>query len=320
MKISSRIVRTGALAATLFALAAPGAVLAHSEASDITVEPPATSRWHIGVSAWLDRADATYEAGDTVTLWVKTTKPAYITVLDIGTSGRVHVVFPNRYQRNNWVGAFETVRIPSRSERFRLRVGGPSGEEVLKVIATDRPIECLDVRHLALSGDFYALPGDVNSISRDINVELRHRAHYSVATRVLQVVAGYRRWRIPHEPEYGYYPEPREEGYRPEPSEREHGYYPEPREERYSYRPEPIEHEHGYRPEPGEGKYGRHPEPGEGYGHHHPEPGEGEYGHHHPEPGEGLARRASFEDEFRRHPASHEEEHGSRKVDDEFRR
>jgi hypothetical protein len=144
----------------------------------------------IKVSAWVDRPDATYRPGDTITLMVKASRDAYITVLDAGTSGKVHVVFPNRYQSDNRVQAFEVVRIPGEGSRIRLAVHGPAGREVLKIFASEKPIDYLDVRRLAEAGAYYTVPGDAQTIARDLSVELneRDRAGYGVATQVVTIV------------------------------------------------------------------------------------------------------------------------------------
>ncbi len=192
MNFSPRTLRTGALAAAVFALFASGAALAGPDARDINVEPneEGSHRSDIKVSAWVDRRDATYRSGDTITLRVKVNKPTYITVIDIGTSGRVHVIFPNKYQHNNRVGAFEVVQIPDEGARFHLAVNGPSGEEVLKVFATEKPIDYLDISRLSLSGPFYSVPGDAGAVTKDIDVELnrRHRFRYGVATKVVRII------------------------------------------------------------------------------------------------------------------------------------
>ena len=96
---------------------------------------------NIKVEAWTDHEDGSYAIGDTVTLNVRASQDAYITVLDVGTSGRVHIIFPNRFQQDNRVPGYEMIRIPGEDSRFRIRVGGPTGREVIKVFATREPSE-----------------------------------------------------------------------------------------------------------------------------------------------------------------------------------
>jgi hypothetical protein len=163
---------TGALAA--FVMLASGAVYPAGRGLSPEQQPiaeigeeAAAPAAGIKVAAWVDRPNATYRPGDALTVMVKASKDAYITVLDAGTSGKVHVVYPNKYQRDNRVQAHEVVQIPGEESRFRLTVHGPPGLEVLKILATEDPIAHLDVRRLSEAGAFYTVPGDAQSIARD---------------------------------------------------------------------------------------------------------------------------------------------------------
>src|SRR4051794_38173998 len=48
-------------------------------------------RHRIRVDAWVDKKNLTYEVGDTLTVSVSPRKNAYITILNVGSSGRVAV-------------------------------------------------------------------------------------------------------------------------------------------------------------------------------------------------------------------------------------
>ncbi len=189
--------RRALAAAAVLALCNAGDLLAQNR--DLTVEQesiadigegPRAQSSNIKVAAWVDRQDGVYRPGDSLTLQVKANRSAYITVVDVGTSGRVHVVFPNKYQRNNHVQAHEVVQIPEEGARVRFTVNGPSGREVLKVFATERPIDYFDVHRLAEAGAYYSVPGDARSIARDLSVELNdtRRAEYGVATKVVRIL------------------------------------------------------------------------------------------------------------------------------------
>ena len=65
------------------------------------------------VTAWVDHPDKTYLFGEQVVLNVKTDQDAYVTVLDVGTSGKVHIIFPNQFQKNNRVLAGQVVQMGS---------------------------------------------------------------------------------------------------------------------------------------------------------------------------------------------------------------
>lgn len=106
------------------------------------------------VLAWVDRPDYTYASGEEVQVFVETNKDAYVTVLNVDPAGTTTVLFPNRYQSDNFVTAGRTLRLPDRNERFRIVVSGSVGTELLKVIASTEPVPLFEARQLAGAGPF----------------------------------------------------------------------------------------------------------------------------------------------------------------------
>lgn len=125
----------------------------------------------LAVMTLLDRADATYAVGETVRLAVKTNEDAYVTVLNIGASGKVTQLFPNATQTDNHVKAGETVEIPSAASGAHIKVSGPVGGELIKVIATSKPVTVIaDGRWAPGTGMFRSLEGDAGALLRDLEV------------------------------------------------------------------------------------------------------------------------------------------------------
>ncbi|MCD6507176.1 caspase family protein [Candidatus Poribacteria bacterium] len=81
-----------------------------------------------------------YKIGDTVKITVQPERDCYITVLDITTSGKAYVLFPNQYEKENLVRAGQRFTIPSVGD-YEIEVGGPPGIEMVKVIATTKPLD-----------------------------------------------------------------------------------------------------------------------------------------------------------------------------------
>jgi len=131
-----------------------------------TVKPGSLS-----VMTLLDRADATYAVGEAVRLAIKTNEDAYVTVLNIGASGKVTQLFPNAAQTDNKVKAGETVEIPSSASGAQIRVAGPVGGELIKVIATSKPMTVIaDGQWKQGAGLFRSLEGDAGALQRDLEV------------------------------------------------------------------------------------------------------------------------------------------------------
>jgi hypothetical protein len=144
----------------------------------------------IQVSATLNHSDAVYAVGDTVTMQVRASEDAYITVLEVGTSGKVHIIFPNAYQEVNRIRANNVVSIPMDDSKFRIRVSGPAGRDVIKVFATREPLNTFAQQKLVQEGPYFTASENSRTLARDLTVELRekHKSDFGVATQIFAIV------------------------------------------------------------------------------------------------------------------------------------
>lgn len=86
------------------------------------------------------RADkSVYQVGDPVVFSFKADKDCYLVLLDIGTSGRTVILFPNRWHPDNRIEKDKTYRIPPVGSEYGYRVEGPAGVERVKAIASLEP-------------------------------------------------------------------------------------------------------------------------------------------------------------------------------------
>ena len=179
--------RPALFAALATALAAGGLVAssAHADgARDLTVEqtaiytvqataPSASApSGALSVVAWVDHADNTYAVGEAVRLYVRSNKDAYVTVLNVGPSGNTTMLFPNAAQRDSRVGAHQVVEIPGPGTGASIRVGGPVGRELIKVIASTSPVALFDAAKLSGAGPFATVSGGSRSVARDLQVTM----------------------------------------------------------------------------------------------------------------------------------------------------
>ena len=81
-----------------------------------------------------------YRIGEYLSLSIQTNKACYLTVIDIGTSGKRTLLFPNAYQPDNFLAANQILQIPN--HQFKLEIGKPAGEEVLWAVCRveDKPL------------------------------------------------------------------------------------------------------------------------------------------------------------------------------------
>ncbi|MBI4715668.1 MAG: DUF4384 domain-containing protein [Nitrospirae bacterium] len=117
------------------------------------------------VEVWTDQP--VYRIGEAVTFSFRSSRDGYLTLFDIGTSGEVRVLYPNRFHPDSFVEAGKIYRIPDPSAGFQIRVAGPSGLERVKAIATLEPVTLLDVD---LSAGFFSISPESRKGARDLMV------------------------------------------------------------------------------------------------------------------------------------------------------
>ena len=125
------------------------------------------------VDLWVDRKDATYNVGDEVAFLFKTNKDCYLTLLNVGTSGKTHIIFPNKHQKENLVKAGTTYQVPAEEAKFVFKANGPSGEEVVKAIATLKEITLLSQADVKPAGDVQEVTKPEAQVAKDIAIALK---------------------------------------------------------------------------------------------------------------------------------------------------
>jgi hypothetical protein len=180
---SSRLVRLSlALALAGLALGAPtvGADTPDQLARDLV--PSQKPIYDLGVDgesmidAWVDNPDLTYRIGQRLKIFVRPRESSYITVLNVGTSGRVSVIFPNYYQRDMRVRGGQTVRIPGEAANWNIDVQGPAGVELIKIIASKEPLRLAELQRLAGSSEqapILSLGRSSDEVARDLVPQLK---------------------------------------------------------------------------------------------------------------------------------------------------
>ena len=142
-----------------------------------------------------DRPDPTYAAGEAVRLTLSSNEEAYVTILDVGPNGQVTQLFPNQFQPDNHVFADRPVEIGGGNVGARITVSPPFGAELIKVIASSKPMSVIADAELQPRGPFRSLNGGVPTLMRDLEVvanqpalnetkvSLSNFALYTVASR-----------------------------------------------------------------------------------------------------------------------------------------
>lgn len=98
--------------------------------------PPAPNALQIKV--WTDKKN--YRLGDTVKIGLRVNRDAYVTLVNIGTSGDVTILYPNRFHPTHFVRGGQDVIIPPPDSGFTLAVQPPVGFDQIRAIATEEPV------------------------------------------------------------------------------------------------------------------------------------------------------------------------------------
>lgn len=83
-----------------------------------------------------------------MTVRIKVERDCYVYLLYYSTADKVGCLFPNEYQKDNFVRADQVVTIPAEGDSFRFRCSPPCGKEVLQVIGTLTPVDVLNDQNL----------------------------------------------------------------------------------------------------------------------------------------------------------------------------
>lgn len=181
---TSPTARTATLAIALaVSLTAAAARADEPDARDLTVEqtavfavqapaPAASVTNALKVSAWVDHNDNTYGVGEVVRLFVKSSKAAYVTVLNVGPSGRTTVLFPNQFQSDNRIAAGQIIEVPNPKSSASIKVSGPVGAELIKVVASTTPVVLFEPGQLAAAGPFRSIEKPSAGVARDLQVTM----------------------------------------------------------------------------------------------------------------------------------------------------
>jgi hypothetical protein len=108
-----------------------------------------------------------YYTGETLNLSFSVSEDAYVAILDIMPNGRVDVLFPNKYDQNNFMKGGKTYSLPTErsSTNYSLKVNSDRGREIILIIASDEPLPFLDsVTSQFSSIAFPYLMNDVRSL------------------------------------------------------------------------------------------------------------------------------------------------------------
>ena len=128
----------------------------------------------------------TYKVGEEVAFLFTADKDCYLYLIDIGTSGKAHVLFPNKFQEDNKVVKGKMYMVPGKAGKVVFRVNGPEGTNYLKAIATLAPVKSIKEGTPGERGPFPELTDPAGTF-KDISVELSKEKDWAEAELSIKV-------------------------------------------------------------------------------------------------------------------------------------
>jgi|GEM_PF-4678631 len=97
------------------------------------------------VEVWADRDnEATYREGETISLYFRTNRDAYVALYNIDARGQVFLLYPQHQDDPHFVQGGVTYELPDRRDDYDLWVTGPPGVEFVQAVASLRPFDLPD--------------------------------------------------------------------------------------------------------------------------------------------------------------------------------
>jgi hypothetical protein len=128
------------------ALALPGAAAEpNRNARGALVEGVRNDQPAFMVRVDVDHPDRVYQPGDELLVRVRSDRDGYLYLLYCDAANQVSCLFPNAFQTDNRLAAGRDVIVPRPfrpgEEGFRISIGAPYGEELLKAIVCTEPLQ-----------------------------------------------------------------------------------------------------------------------------------------------------------------------------------
>ena len=131
-----------------------------------TAPAPAEGARDIAVTA--KKKKAGYRIGQKIVVGFRSSRDGYLTLLNIGTSGKLTVLFPNSLHPDNLLKAGRDYTVPEPDDEFEYELQGPPGVEKLKAVVTSKNVPLLE-SNFAPDGSLFRTV-DATAGARDIGV------------------------------------------------------------------------------------------------------------------------------------------------------
>ena len=130
------------------------------------------------LEVWAEKVDGgingsgVFKIGDKIRILFRPDRDCYLTLINLGTSGKLTVLFPNFYCVDNSVIADRTYAIPGADYPFEYELTGPRGIERIKAVATVSKRDLLDLElkehEIFHTADHIAAARDISIVQKRV--------------------------------------------------------------------------------------------------------------------------------------------------------
>jgi len=112
-----------------------------------------------------------YKVGEALTVLFQANRDGYVTLVNVGTSGRVTILYPNMYSPNHAVKGGQIYSVPRADEPYQLVLSGPEGTELVYALFTTVPTRFVDDNFT--NNAFAPINDKAEAFTRDINLSVK---------------------------------------------------------------------------------------------------------------------------------------------------
>jgi hypothetical protein len=94
-----------------------------------------------GVTLSMEAGKTSFGIGETVSFHATAERDGYLTLVDLGTDGKVVMLFPNAHQPAMKISAGQTLSFPSEEMGFELQIFPPAGRGLVRAFVTPEPLD-----------------------------------------------------------------------------------------------------------------------------------------------------------------------------------
>jgi len=140
---------------------------------NIIITPKPTQ---FSIDLWMNKSEgSTYNFGEKAYFYFKANKNCYVAIYEIRPTGEMVLLFPNKYESNNYITANKTYRVPSVGASYYFKVAPPSGKYYVQIIASTQPFPLMiKFKQMSLQFTFPKISDDAQKfIETKLNIELQ---------------------------------------------------------------------------------------------------------------------------------------------------